>query len=266
MKNVIITAIALVSMSCNSQIASNKSESKMEIKSENLNQKNILTDKNSIESLLIVYEETKNIDKQLQQVPEAYREQLKQQIGVPTAYLLTVNGKISLYEMQENDKKNNSSDDLQQSSNIKLINIGAKSRTYKNSETIQYLKETSLLGKEFLITDVLNKIDWKLSNDSKKIGNNECKKATAIIDESPVEAWYSSSIPLSDGPAEFWGLPGLIIELKTSNKYYLATKISVTKNIEITKPIKGKKVTKKEFEKARTESLEEIQNTYKTGN
>ena len=40
-----------------------------------------------------------------------------------------------------------------------------------------------------------------------------------------VEAWYTLDIPVSHGPGEFWGLPGLILEVSAGNTTMLCSKI-----------------------------------------
>ena len=51
------------------------------------------------------------------------------------------------------------------------------------------------------------------------------------------------------GPIGYAGLPGVILELEARNYKYYATKINLNpkKEIKITKPTKGKKVTQEEF-------------------
>ena len=40
-----------------------------------------------------------------------------------------------------------------------------------------------------------------------------------------VEAWYTPQIPVGHGPAEYWGLPGLILEVSAGNTTMLCSKI-----------------------------------------
>lgn len=55
-----------------------------------------------------------------------------------------------------------------------------------------------------------------------------------------------------DGPALFWGLPGLILkaefEISDMRHIIVAKNIDVKDNINIKKPSNGKVVTEKEFE------------------
>ena len=64
-----------------------------------------------------------------------------------------------------------------------------------------------------------------------------------------VTAWYTPQIPVSQGPGEYWGLPGLILEVNAGTTTVLCTEITLNPNEKVTikKPSKGKKVTRDEF-------------------
>ena len=62
---------------------------------------------------------------------------------------------------------------------------------------------------------------WKISDETKNIGNFMAQKATANFGGRHWEAWFSTELPFSEGPYKFRGLPGLILELKDSNENYL---------------------------------------------
>ena len=62
---------------------------------------------------------------------------------------------------------------------------------------------------------------WKISDETKNIGNFKAQKATANFGGRHWEAWFSTELPFSEGPYKFRGLPGLILELKDNNENYL---------------------------------------------
>lgn len=64
------------------------------------------------------------------------------------------------------------------------------------------------------VTLPLDKFDWKIENETKKIGEYSCQKATLIYCGRYWEAWFTKEIPLNFGPYIFRGLPGLILNLK----------------------------------------------------
>ncbi|TDH26518.1 GLPGLI family protein [Segetibacter sp. 3557_3] len=98
----------------------------------------------------------------------------------------------------------------------------------------------------FNIQDTLQKIDWKISTDSRTIAGFECRKATAIIMDSVfVVAFYTDQILTSAGPESFTGLPGMILGLALPrlNTTYFATKVELAevKASVLLPPKKGKK-------------------------
>ena len=76
-----------------------------------------------------------------------------------------------------------------------------------------------------------------------------------------VVAWYSPMIPVSQGPTEYWGLPGLILELSAGNTTMLCNKIVMNpeEKIIIKRPTKGEVVTKKQYNKIITGKMQEMQ-------
>ena len=97
----------------------------------------------------------------------------------------------------------------------------------------------------------------KENNDSLEKTNNQADSKVEKLDEvvvtaeiETITAWYSPQIPVSHGPAEYGGLPGLILELTNDRTVMLCTKVVMNpeKRIVISEPTKGEFVTKVEFE------------------
>lgn len=83
-------------------------------------------------------------------------------------------------------------------------------------------EHTSLI----LLTDFYSlksndKINWKLSDETKVEGQYKLQKATTIFGGRTWEAWFCKDINLSEGPYKFRGLPGLIFEIEDSKKNYI---------------------------------------------
>jgi GLPGLI family protein len=70
------------------------------------------------------------------------------------------------------------------------------------------------------------------------------------IFKHPVTAWFTNEIPVSFGPKGYYGLPGLILELHEGKQIHVAqnVKLSQDSDVTIAKPIKGLKMTQKEFD------------------
>ncbi len=128
----------------------------------------------------------------------------------------------------------------------------------KSENEILYQVEDESLG-NLIIKSNLN-IEWNTSNESKKIDNFVCYKATTSITVDngdfgiftyPVIAWYCPALPYSFGPKGYGGLPGLILELQERNVVFGATEINLKykEDIVIKKPGKGKILSEAEYYK-----------------
>ncbi|MGB5699073.1 GLPGLI family protein [Muriicola sp.] len=160
----------------------------------------------------------------------------------------------------------------------------AQGEQYKNIKENALVQSQEFYGKQFLVKDKLQAIDWKMGTESKQIGQYMCFKATASVPsaelswydfswsdltppaketdstiigqaETPevkmteIEAWYTPQIPVSHGPAEYWGLPGLILEVSAGNTTILCSKIVMNpqESLKIEAPDRGKEITKDDY-------------------
>ncbi|WP_344826330.1 GLPGLI family protein [Chryseobacterium ginsenosidimutans] len=89
-----------------------------------------------------------------------------------------------------------------------------------NDESERNIFFTSSVDKrDFFIFDRVPKPDWKIEeNQTKKILGYNCIKATGIFRGSKVTAYFTRDLPYSAGPFKFYGLPGLILDIRTDNK------------------------------------------------
>ncbi|WHF50796.1 GLPGLI family protein [Chryseobacterium gotjawalense] len=62
--------------------------------------------------------------------------------------------------------------------------------------------------------------NWNISLEKEKIGDYNTQKATIDFGGRKWTAWFSSDIPLQDGPYKFKGLPGLIVKVVDSENNY----------------------------------------------
>ena len=189
--------------------------------------------------------------------------------------------------------------------------MGGGGTHYKNVKEKIFSVDKEFAGKEFLVQDSLPKLDWKLSGETKQIGNYMCFKATAVrpVSQSDfrnfrrkkedekkdevkqgdtkteqtkteekkedrntnfmdqwevpkeivVTAWYTPDIPINQGPENYWGLPGLILEVSDGKTVILCSKIVINpkEKKEIKAPKKGKLVTQSEYDKIVADKMEE---------
>jgi len=204
---------------------------------------------------------------------------------------------------------------------------------YKNIKQGLILEDKNFMGKQFLIKDELEKLEWKMTGETKTIGKYMCMKAVAmkpvdqtdwtkvrrrkkddkkknkakalgertvstfgkgeqkegvkvkdsatvasteketrtitmddieIPKEEEVVAWYTMQIPVNNGPGDFWGLPGLILEINSGRTTILCSKIVMnpTEKKAIKKPTKGDQVTRAEYTEIVTKKMAEMREMY----
>lgn len=169
---------------------------------------------------------------------------------------------------------------------------------YKNVKENTLIQSQEFYGKQFLVKDSLQPIKWKMGSESKQIGQYMCFKATASVPTSDlswysfswsdlrpsanektadstkvvfreievkmteIEAWYAPQIPVSHGPGEYWGLPGLILEVSAGNTTMLCSKIVMNpkEKIKIEAPDRGKQITKSEYKTTISGKMQEMRN------
>lgn len=136
--------------------------------------------------------------------------------------------------------------------NMNRIFAGGNHKYYKNIKTKEQYHESDVFDELSLIEYEDRK--WEISQESKKIGNYLCFKAIDLsYPEQKVKAiaWFTPEIPVNFGPKNFNGLPGLILEIENGKWRIIATKIELNpqKEILISKPSKGKRVTAEESKK-----------------
>jgi GLPGLI family protein len=78
--------------------------------------------------------------------------------------------------------------------------------------------------------------------------------------EIMITAWYTPEIPINQGPENYWGLPGLILEVSDGKTVILCSKVVLNskEKTEIKAPKNGKVVTQKEFDEIVIKKMEEF--------
>ena len=68
-------------------------------------------------------------------------------------------------------------------------------------------------GEHYRYQENLPDFNWSISPEQKKILGYTCQKAMCNFRGRTYEAWFTTEIPVKDGPWKFHGLPGLILEV-----------------------------------------------------
>ena len=157
------------------------------------------------------------------------------------------------------------------------------------AKQMQY-EERAFFEKEFLIVDSLKQYKWKLSEETKTIAKQLCKKATTMITapqmrmrvsiggpgnntdttantprapkETELVVWYAENIPVSFGPDSYSGLPGVIMEIDQDNGANVTTAVEVSAKYpkkELVAPSKGEKMNRAQFQENMQKLMQDMQ-------
>lgn len=202
-------------------------------------------------------------------------------------FKLTFNKEASVYKQEEElDKPQVGGGNFQ----VVMIGDGGGSDVlYKNTKEQRYAQQVDTYGKIFLVKDEIEKIDWKLGSETKYIGEYPCYKATYTkmvpkprtmtsededdidldaepeLEERTVTAWYTPQIPVNNGPSEYQGLPGLILEVHDGKLTIICSKIVLNpkEKIDIIEPTKGKVVNQEKYEAIMEKKAKEMMERYR---
>ena len=83
-----------------------------------------------------------------------------------------------------------------------------------------------------------------------------------------VTAWFTPQIPVKNGPGEYAGLPGLILEMNVDRTTILCSKIVLNPKEadKIEAPDVGKEVSREEYNKIIKEKMDEMRENWRGGN
>jgi GLPGLI family protein len=162
--------------------------------------------------------------------------------------------------------------------------------TYTDLAKQMQYEERAFFEKEFLIVDSLKQYKWKLSEETKTIAKQLCKKATTMITapqmrmrvsiggagnnadtttntvrapkETELVVWYAENIPVSFGPDNYSGLPGVIMEIDQDNGATVTTAVEVSAKYpkkELVAPSKGDKMNRAQFQESMQKLMQDMQ-------
>jgi len=143
------------------------------------------------------------------------------------------------------------------------------------------VEQKEFATKQYLVTDSIRKLNWKLTGETSTILGYTCQQAITtrpgkrsmismengvmsrkeIPDTSHIIVWFTPVIPVSAGPDLEGQLPGLILQIDINgNTTYKAIEVSQKVDVAaIKEPKKGKKVSAEEFARERELAMEEMQ-------
>ncbi|SUB88404.1 GLPGLI family protein [Porphyromonas macacae] len=114
----------------------------------------------------------------------------------------------------------------------------------------------------YIYKDTFNDQAWSIEDSIKTVMDYECQKAVCEYRGRKWTAWFTTDIPVDNGPWLLGGLPGLILEAYDSEKLYFFTATGLEKvtgspiDIIVNPDMRGYiKTTRKEFLKGREQYI-----------
>ncbi len=137
-----------------------------------------------------------------------------------------VNNKSIFREMIDRD-----GDSLKINNGSPMNNMGFENQYYIKKDLSMERTEKIITNSENnFILPIDEKLNWQILSDNKKISGYDVQKATVNYGGREWTAWFTSEIPISDGPYIFCGLPGLIVSIEDKKTEYAFNLIENKKN------------------------------------
>ncbi len=136
---------------------------------------------------------------------------------------------------------------------IQTFESTAENKIFTDLKNKKQVEQREFMTRLFLIEREIDIAKWKITGKQKTILGYPCQEAVLQKEGEKTIAWFTPAIAVSSGPDKFYGLPGMILAIESSDGKHAITAISVDlepidKNLlEI--PKKGKKVTEEKFAK-----------------
>ena len=105
-------------------------------------------------------------------------------------------------------------------------------KIYKNYPTGRITYVDKVMPTFLQYDEDINLFKWQLANQVDTIGDYVVHCAYTDYGGRHWVAWYTTDIPINDGPYKFQGLPGLIIRLYDDQKHYMFNLIKMERSDE----------------------------------
>jgi GLPGLI family protein len=137
---------------------------------------------------------------------------------------------------------------------------GSKVKYYieKNLTSNEVIFKERIINDYYSYSEELKNMNWNILPETKNITGFQAQKATISFRGRNYIAWFTTEIPISDGPYKFKGLPGLILKIADEEEFYIFELSSFKK---LKDPIFDIEKGKNYLETTRSE-LEQIRKDY----
>ncbi len=195
---------------------------------------------------------------------EEMKKDIFSQMAQPQDFELTYSQGKSLYQIAPEVEKEEDEENLEVGKGY-TFNFSKMRRRFspilfKDFNTAQYTKEQGIFDKKFLIKDQLQTKNWEITGQTKTFGDFTCTMATSTNEKNQkVSVCYTEDIPINEGPDDFYGLPGLVVQVIVGPLEINMSEIKILdEDTEIHPPTDGKVVTQKEYNDLMKEKVESM--------
>lgn len=98
----------------------------------------------------------------------------------------------------------------------KMLETGSSDFIYKNYKTNTLTFTSEIFVQKYWYNEEVVRQDWDLNSDTTTILGYPCMKAKCNFRGREWRVWYTTEIPISNGPWKLNGLPGLILKAEDS--------------------------------------------------
>ncbi|MFC1556656.1 GLPGLI family protein [candidate division KSB1 bacterium] len=133
-------------------------------------------------------------------------------------------------------------------------------KVFRDFGKSEMTRQVLFMTRYFTVKDSIRQKPWKFNNKMAKVLDYTCMGAELAQGGTTFTAWFTPEIPVSTGPDQFYGLPGLILAIEVNGETaIIATSIEFTvPNEEILKrPDKDMNLSQEEFDRIVADKIKE---------
>jgi GLPGLI family protein len=231
----------------------------------------------------IIYERTSEIQFRMVGMPEEMQRQIPRTRTDKIEVLFANNQSLrKQLPPEEVEDQTFASEDGGRRVQFRMVGPGADDITFTDLGKGTIVESRELGTKKFLVTDSVNKLNWKLTGETRTILGYSCQQAIAqrigtrmqpsvvngqvkrevVPDTANFTAWFTPAIPVAAGPEIQGQLPGLILAIDINNGRTVYKALELSPKIDaaaIKEPKGGKKITQQEFREEQDKLMQDMQ-------
>lgn len=209
----------------------------------------------------VIFEDKARLEIKLEGEMAAMMKDLPQERS--TEKILWFSPDASLYENYNADGPEKPGGVWHGEGNVNIVMQEPDNKIYIDLKKKNVIEQREFMTRMFLIEGDMPEKDWKITGQQEVILDYPCIEATNTDTSGVVtRIWFAPSLNIASGPGHYCNLPGLVLKVDIDRGRHVleAREISFDAPDDdvFSKPGKGKKVTKEEFEGIVAEKMKEM--------